>query len=709
MKCLLTSLLFSISSIFYAQDNLSEVKYANKYLEERGEVYIRIEKVKSISVNNLSKLVSIDKTDEFNIYFYANDKEFSEFLKLNIDFEVLTPPSLIPFQSNNNFKSLYDDIFSKYPSYEEYLAMMDSFSTTYPSICSLAEIGETVEGRKLIFVKISDNVNIKEAEPEFMYGSSMHGDELVGFMLMLKLIDYLLSNYAINAEIENLIDNVEIWINPLANPDGTYHTGNSTVSGATRYNANSVDLNRNFPDPEDGPNPDGNDYQPEVVAMMNFMEQHNFVLSANLHGGSEVVNYPWDTWEERHIDDDWFQFISHEYADTARLYSNQTYLQGFNDGIVNGYDWYSISGGRQDYVTYFLHGREVTIELSNTKLPDISEMEKFWNYNYRSLINYINQCTYGISGLITDSITGFPVKAKVIIQDHDNDMSYIWSDSLNGNYHRLVLQDTYNLTFQAYGYKSKSINSIRVNQNEVTRLDIQLQPNYKLDTLNKFSYIKDTLYTQQILSDTIIVDSLISDTTINTRSENDTIFNDTVITINHFIDTIITEIIYYDTVFIDITIVHQTITQTSIYDTLLYSTKIDTSTINWVKIDTLMNDTIITDTIIYYITRLGQSIYNPVIIDTSKTSIKDIIFFSQYINISQNENYLNIDFKDCNMDKISVNVYSIQGISIFREDYVLNANCIIQINKNHFRLNKGINILHLQNNDIFFSEKILIW
>ena len=40
--------------------------------------------------------------------------------------------------------------------------------------------------------------------------------------------------------------------------------------------------------------PDGNQWAPENIAIMDFSNEHNFVLSANFHGGSLVANYPWD-------------------------------------------------------------------------------------------------------------------------------------------------------------------------------------------------------------------------------------------------------------------------------------------------------------------------------------------------------------------------------------------------------------------------------
>ena len=49
-------------------------------------------------------------------------------------------------------------------------AILDDFHSNYPSICSQrVSIGQSVQGRDLWMVKISDNVGVDESEPEVLY------------------------------------------------------------------------------------------------------------------------------------------------------------------------------------------------------------------------------------------------------------------------------------------------------------------------------------------------------------------------------------------------------------------------------------------------------------------------------------------------------------------------------------------------------------
>ena len=81
--------------------------------------------------------------------------------------------------------------WDKYPTYTQYDSIMQSFSQLYPSLCHLDTIGTSINGKLVLALKISDNA-ANDDEPEVFYSSTMHGDETGGFILMLRLADYLL-------------------------------------------------------------------------------------------------------------------------------------------------------------------------------------------------------------------------------------------------------------------------------------------------------------------------------------------------------------------------------------------------------------------------------------------------------------------------------------------------------------------------------------
>jgi hypothetical protein len=439
---------------------------------QQHEYYFKFKINEQSDLYTLTKTISIDNVVGNEVYAYANDKEMLDFIKLGIFYEMLpNPGSLINPKMSGNIDEIKD--WDVYPTYDGYVTMMNQFASSYPNLCRIVNAGTTVQGRLILFAVISDNVSTREAEPQFQYSSSMHGDETTGYVLMLRLIDYLLTNYGTNPQVTNLVNNEEIWINPLANPDGTYHGGNNTVSGATRYNANGIDLNRNFP-PTDNWNP--GPPQIEMLDMVNLAAANHFVMSCNFHGGSEVVNYPWDAWPRLTADNNWWIYVCRRYADTVHFYAPSTYMDGFNNGITNGYAWYYVGGGRQDYHTYFRHGRECTIELSNTKLLPPAQLPAHWNYNYRSLLNYMQEALHGITGTVKDSVTLQPVYARVFIAGHDIDSSFVYSDSTFGKYYRLIYAGTYDLTFSAPGYYTKIVTGVTAVNGSATIQDVLLNP-----------------------------------------------------------------------------------------------------------------------------------------------------------------------------------------------------------------------------------------
>ncbi|OFX80902.1 MAG: hypothetical protein A2X12_02120 [Bacteroidetes bacterium GWE2_29_8] len=470
ISILLITLIFN--NIYCQEGNYSVAK---KELDKRGEVYLKIKLDDKEKINELSKIVSISNIKNDTVFFFANKKGFEKLGKYLNDYIVIPYDKSNPTETKLKKKENLD--FGSYPSYSQYVQFMYSLQDKFPNLCKVYEIGQSVNGKKLLFLKISDNVSKHEAEPELMYSAAIHGNEPGSYVLMLRLSDYLLSNYQSDNFIRTLIDNTQIWINPLANPDGMYALSDNSIYGGTRFNANGVDINRNFPDYVLGNNPDGEEQQKETKEFISFFKQHNFILSANFHSGTEVLNYPYDCLAELHADNNYFVNICRKYADTAHVYSNNTYMTAYNNGITNGYAWYSVYGGRQDYLNIFCNTKEVTIEVDNAFITPESDLDQLWLHNYHSLINYFAEALYGANGLITDSLTNKPLHAKFFIKNRDNEVlnSFIYSDSSSGYYHKLIEEGQYQATISKDGYLSKDVEFI-VTDNDLLNQNIQLIP-----------------------------------------------------------------------------------------------------------------------------------------------------------------------------------------------------------------------------------------
>ena len=490
-KTTLIILLLLVLTTVFAQTE-PNLKKAQNYLNTKGEVIFTFKAANQQQFKKLAGFLSISHKrvdpQDLKVEAYADKEAFQKFLKYNIPFEVSTTDNEIPSEENKSAlapNAQWDTSWDAYPTYSQYVAKMQYYATTYPNLCKLENIGSTPNGRNLYILKISDNCQSDEAEPEFFYSSSMHGDEITGFPLMMRLIDYLVTRYGTDTEVTNIVNTTEIYISPLSNPDGSFKTAgndvmNSAGNAATRANANGRDLNRNYPDPVNGLHSDTFAYQPETLAFLAFEKTRNFVLAANFHGGVEVVNYPWDAYSSPnhlHPHDNHFKFIAKNYAQSCQTASNNN---GYMDdvfasqfpGTTNGSLWYTVSGGRQDYNNYFMHNKEVTIEISTTKFPASSELPNYWNYNKQAFLDYIKQANYGLQGKVTDA-SGNPISAKVYISNYDLKGAWVKTGTLHGDYYKLLIAGSYNVIFEAPGYTSQTI-AVTVTNNNTTVLNVQM-------------------------------------------------------------------------------------------------------------------------------------------------------------------------------------------------------------------------------------------
>ena len=185
----------------------SEKEKAEHYIAKQGELIFTFkigDEAELESLTHNMSLVYYDKVTR-RVKAWANESQFREFERTNKPYEVPKDLNEVdgaaiydvrPLESRNSNSKLTFPL-AYYPTYQEYSKQMQSFEDNYPDLVEKVSIGATVEGDKeLLFVKISDNVSIDEAEPKLMFASSIHGDEIAGYPMMLTLIDYILSVYS---------------------------------------------------------------------------------------------------------------------------------------------------------------------------------------------------------------------------------------------------------------------------------------------------------------------------------------------------------------------------------------------------------------------------------------------------------------------------------------------------------------------------------
>ncbi len=346
-----------------------------------------------------------------------------------------------------------------YHSYQEIIDLADSLALEFPGICEKYIFGESMGGRQLAALKISDNVTVDEPEAEVIFDGGIHGDEIGGPENLIRFARDICIDYGTDPEITGLIDSREIWLYLMVNPDGR------EAVPRVRYNNNGVDLNRDFGYMWDAWGGSTGAYsQVESKALRDCMYENQFVVHTTYHGGTEYISLPWSYRASQ--PEDWAHIyqLGGVYASTS-LYPNLEYGQG-NSGM------YAINGSTKDSNYGVMGSISWSMEISYDKQPPASQLMMYYNRNYPAMLAMIEYAGYGLEGTVTDAVTGEPVTAIVLVEDYYP----AYTDPTAGDYHKYVLPGTYTITVMANGYESMTVEDVEVDAFSAAVTDFELQP-----------------------------------------------------------------------------------------------------------------------------------------------------------------------------------------------------------------------------------------
>jgi carboxypeptidase T len=262
-----------------------------------------------------------------------------------------------------------------YFNYSEILDHLDAMSILYPNLISIRRpIGnfKTWQNNSLFWVRISDNPENDEQEPEILYTSLHHAREPISISQNIYYMWYLLENYDKNPLVKQILNNTELYFIPVVNPDGLLYNlagydpvediftrnhrknmRDNNEDGQFNPAEDGVDLNRNYghewghDDEGSSPFPGSDVYrgpepfsEPETQAVAWFCDQHDFKVALNHHAYGNLLIHPWG--------------YNSSNAKDSVLYDNyaelMTQLNGFVYGLGIETVGYNTNGDSDDWM-----------------------------------------------------------------------------------------------------------------------------------------------------------------------------------------------------------------------------------------------------------------------------------------------------------------------------------------------------------------------
>ncbi|MBN2017952.1 MAG: T9SS type A sorting domain-containing protein [Candidatus Cloacimonetes bacterium] len=440
------------------------------------------------------------------------EEKLPEITALGYDFKITNTESAW----KQNLVTRAKDIYG-YRTYDDLETELLQLAFLNPSLITFSTIGES-RGKyystwgntnyddyqhDIFCLKLSDNVGVNEDEVNIIFDGGHHAREPIGVELVMLILNYLVDNYGTDPDVTYWVNNAQIWFVPLVNPDGHKIVINQDDT-SWRKNIRDNDLNGqitwggySYPDGVDpnrnyGPlewfggagtsGPTGETYcgpepfsEPETSALRNLLAQYRFDIGMSYHSYSELIMWPLGyNMSCQAPDESAMANLGQEMAVTVPSQYGGHYTPQQTNAL------YPCSGTTTDYgygverIFYFI------TELGTTFIPDATTMNNIINNNLSAALILIERMfDRVVTGIVTDSLSGDHLEAEVFVHGVDDtgtEVESYMSGQHFGRYYRILIPNTYDFTFSAFGYEPKTIDDVQVVTGSQTELDVQLVP-----------------------------------------------------------------------------------------------------------------------------------------------------------------------------------------------------------------------------------------
>ncbi len=249
-----------------------------------------------------------------------------------------------------------------YHTVAETVAELESLHAAHPDLTALEVLGHSLEGRPIHALKISDDAAREDAEePDVLFVGNHHARELMSVEVPLGLARTLLQRYSRDARVRQLVNEREVWIVPLLNPDGHVHQEDTQLRPGWRKNRRleagevvGVDLNRNYSH-QWGHDDEGSSFEPlsetyrgthafsepESDALRHLVERQRFTIAISYHSFGQLVLYPWGWTRDR---------VTPDHAVYAALADSMVRDNGYRPGNASTGAIYLTNGVWDDFM-----------------------------------------------------------------------------------------------------------------------------------------------------------------------------------------------------------------------------------------------------------------------------------------------------------------------------------------------------------------------